>query len=97
MIDGFAQDVKLKEKEKGSHETTGPIGGMKDFPEIWKMIMGVMQEEPKTIPQIASELDLEAELITWHMMTMNKYYLLESAGNDESDEYYLYQLKNKVQ
>ena len=69
---------------------------MKDFPQIWKSIMANLSDEPKTIPQIAANLTLPAELVTWHLMTMNKYYIVEAAGIDDNDEYFLYQLKNKV-
>ncbi|MBM3404779.1 MAG: CoB--CoM heterodisulfide reductase iron-sulfur subunit A family protein [Bacteroidetes bacterium] len=97
MIDGFAQDVELKarEREEGAaHEEGGVM--MKDFPQLWRSIMDVLDEGPKTIPQIALKLSQPAELITWHMMTMNKYFIVEPAGIDENDEYYRYQLKNKA-
>jgi heterodisulfide reductase subunit A len=95
MIDGFSQQVDLKvEKGKAGQEGEGVEGGMKDFPQIWKSIMENLSDEPKTIPQIAANLTLPAELITWHLMTMNKYYIVEAAGIDDNDEYYLYQLKN---
>ncbi|MEI7980120.1 MAG: FAD-dependent oxidoreductase [Bacteroidota bacterium] len=96
MIDGFAEQVDLKVEKGTSQSNEGAEGGMKDFPQIWKSIIETLSDEPKTIPRIASNLALPAELVTWHLMTMNKYYIVEAAGIDDNDEYFLYQLKNKV-
>jgi len=97
MIDGFAEPVGLKiEKDPAGNEKQTGGGGMKDYPQIWKSIMKTLDTEPLTIPQIASNLTLPPELITWHVMTMNKYFLIEPAGIDDNDEYYRYQLKDKV-
>lgn len=95
MIDGFMEQVDLRlSKEKESGETEVSEGGMKDFPQIWRSIMEAMaDDEPRTIPQIAEKVAMPADLITWHMMTMNKYYLLEPAGIDDQDEYHFYKLK----
>jgi heterodisulfide reductase subunit A2 len=97
MIDGFAEQVDLKvEMGSAGHEKEISDGGMKDFPQLWKSIMETLSSEALTIPQIASNLSQPKELITWHVMTMNKYFILESAGIDDDDEYYRYQLKNKL-
>ncbi|MEI7500567.1 MAG: FAD-dependent oxidoreductase [Bacteroidota bacterium] len=97
MIDGFSKQVDLKvENDASGQESEVVENGMKDFPQIWKSIMKNLAEEPKTIPQIANNLTLAPELVTWHLMTMNKYYIVEPAGIDDNDEYYRYQLKNKA-
>lgn len=96
MIDGFSEQVALVvEKKTEGEENAATEGGMKDFPQIWKSIMENLAEEPKTIPQISEGIQQPPELVTWHLMTMNKYYIVESAGIDDNDEYYLYQLKNQ--
>lgn len=96
MIDGFTQEVDLKMEKRSSAGNKGAESGMKGYPQIWKSIMENLSDEPKTIPQIASSLQQPPELVTWHLMTMNKYYLVEAAGIDGNDEYFLYQLKNKL-
>jgi len=94
MIDGFMEPVSLdSHKEGAGSEVVAHEGGMKDFPKLWRSIMGAIADEPKTIPDIARELDTDPSLVTWHLMTMNKYYMIESAGIDDNDEYYLYKLK----
>jgi heterodisulfide reductase subunit A len=95
MIDGFAETVELVSVQKaGGREQETSAGGMKDFPQIWRSIMETLETEPLTIPQIAGNLAQPQELVTWHVMTMNKYYIVEPAGMDDNDEYYRYQLKN---
>ncbi|MCK9422468.1 MAG: FAD-dependent oxidoreductase [Bacteroidales bacterium] len=97
MIDVFTEKVELKEAT--GTESSGVVGkgiGMKDMPQIWRSIVGSLENSPKTIPALADELRLDPELITYHVMTMNKYFIIESAGIDDNDEYYRYQLKNKV-
>ncbi len=99
MIAGFAESVELTATE-GISGTEDPesAGGMKDFPQIWKSIMETMVDgTPTTIPAVAERLAMPVELVTWHMMTMNKYYLLEPAGIDDNDEFYYYKLKNQGQ
>ena len=95
MIDGFSQPVDLH-VEKGKSGQEGDAGGMKDFPQIWKSIMENITGEPKTIPQIAASIQQPSELVTWDLMTMNKYYLVEAAGIDDNDEYFLYKLKTQA-
>lgn len=94
MIEGFLQEVSLSSApSSGEEKPEISDKGMKDFPEIWRNIMQAMEKEPQTIPQLANTLSLTPELITWHLMTMNKYYILEPAGIDDQDEYYSYKLK----
>jgi len=67
---------------------------MKDMPQIWRQLAACLENDSKTIPALAKELDLNPELVTYHLMTMNKYSLVEADGLDDSDEYYAYKLKN---
>ncbi|MGA3012505.1 MAG: FAD-dependent oxidoreductase [Bacteroidales bacterium] len=95
MIDGFVEDLTLKEAEKS--ETEGMEEEevfMKDMPQVWRQITTSLETGSKTIPDLATELDLSRELVTYNLMTMNKYSLVEADGLDDSDEYYAYKLKN---
>ena len=93
MIDGFSQTVELLEAGSTSDAGTGEGITMKDMPQIWRRIEDSLSRGQMTIPALASELDLSKELITYHLMTMNKYSIIEAAGVD-GDEYYVYKLKN---
>ena len=97
MIDGFMQPVDLEKKEaEDAGDGAAKAQGMKEFPQIWQSIMQSVAAEPKTIPAIADDLALDTALVTWHVMTMNKYFILEPAGIDDNDEYYSYSLKNRA-
>jgi heterodisulfide reductase subunit A2 len=95
MIDGFTKKIELQEKEETEaiSEEKASVG-MKEYPEIWKKIASSIKEEAKTIPQISKELGIKNDIITYNIMTMNKYSIVDAEGIDDMDEYYLYKLKN---
>ena len=97
MIDGFMAPVILEEKiaAPGSEGATGE-GLMKEYPNIWKEILSQIDSEPLTIPQIAKQMQQENALVTYHVMTMNKYHILEAAGMDDDDAYFLYTPKIRL-
>jgi heterodisulfide reductase subunit A2 len=96
MIDGFIQTVELDAEGKADlSEDTGSAQGMNDLPQIWRRISASLESGNKTIPALSQELDLHKELITYHLMTMNKYSLVEADKMDDSDEYYYYKLKKR--
>lgn len=98
MIDGFMEEVVLKGSDAAEAERAEGSGIlMKDMPGIWRQIQASLEEESKTIPALSKELNIAPELVTYHLMTMNKYSLVEADGLDDSDEYYAYKLKNHVE
>ena len=94
MIDGFMSKADIKEKnvstEAGHEETKA---GMKEYPQVWNQIVTLLDGQKMTIPQISEQLGQEKNVITYHMMTMNKYSIVEAAGLDENETYFLYKLK----
>ncbi len=95
MIDGFMQKIDMKEMtgETESDEKEESVT-MKEYPQLWKQILQSINEKPKTIPEISKELEINNDLITYHLMTMNKYNVVEPAGLDKRETYYLYKQKN---
>jgi heterodisulfide reductase subunit A len=95
MIDGFMQtiefNVKAAEEEKAEEKE---VLTMKEFPQLWKNIFKSIEENKKTIPQIADELNVDKDIVTYHLMTMNKYSLLVADGMEAKEEYYYYTKKN---
>lgn len=80
----------LKETRKASETGKEAI---KSYTRMKKKILEILKEEPKTIPQIAKEAELNIDEITYYLMSMRKYGLLTVANIDDDDEYYFYQLK----
>jgi len=96
MIDGFMQKIEMKEKSGEAdveEEETGKVS-MKEYPQLWKDILRAINEKPMTIPEVAQELKVNNDLVTYHMMTMNKYSIVMAAGMDKKEAYYLYKQKN---
>ncbi|MEI6122580.1 MAG: CoB--CoM heterodisulfide reductase iron-sulfur subunit A family protein [Bacteroidota bacterium] len=95
MIDGFMQKMEIGEKgsaDEAVKETE--VLMMKEFPQLWKNILAAIDGNKKSIPQLVEELQLSSELITYHVMTMNKYSLVMADGMDEKEAYYYYKRKN---
>ena len=94
MIDGFMHEVEIREKEVVVEEKNeeGKVG-MKEYPQVWREILAGISDEKNTIPEIAANSRLASELVTFHLMTMNKYGVVVPAGMDAKEEYYYYKQK----
>ncbi len=95
MIDGFMDQAVIPEKSEKTEEKAEETSVlmMKEFPQLWKNILASIDGNKKTIPQIAEELNVNKEIITYHMMTMNKYSVVMADGMDEKEAYYYYKRK----
>jgi len=93
MIDGFMQKAELVAAEVKEEEEKQEVTAMKEFPQLWKDISALIAEKPKTIPELAKELVVDSELLTYHLMTMNKYSIVEATGIDDDDAYFYYKMK----
>ena len=93
MIDGFMSKAEIKEKEAEHGVQTEAKSGMKEYPEIWNKIVSALDCKSLTIPQIAEQIGVESNLVTWHLMTMNRYSVVESAGLNDDETYFKYKLK----
>ena len=95
LIDGFMQEVTLTDKETESHEEAeNQTLKMKEFPQMWKNILQSIEGGKKNIPQIAEEISVDTDIVTYHVMTMNKYNVVMADGMDEKEAYYFYKRKN---
>ncbi|MHC1705509.1 MAG: CoB--CoM heterodisulfide reductase iron-sulfur subunit A family protein [Tenuifilaceae bacterium] len=94
MIDGFTSKVEISTKESADDTDHEAIkAGMKEYPEIWNSILSVLDGKSLTIPQISAQLGLDKNQITYNLMTMNKYSVVEPAGLDDDETYFKYKLK----
>ena len=96
MIDGFMEKIEFKETENVIEKNVAEADqiSMKEYPQIWKEITSSITKDKKTIPQICEELKQDSSLVTYHLMTMNKYNIIMADGMDEDEAYYYYKLKN---
>lgn len=58
-----------------------------------KVIREALKNEAKTIPQIASEINLPVHEITYYLLSMQKFGDVVADSIDDMDEYYFYKLK----
>jgi len=68
---------------------------LKHFNKMKRSIRTALESGPKTIPDLARELDISPAEATYYLMSLRKYGLVETGEIDEMDEYYYYQLKKK--
>ncbi|MEI6764744.1 MAG: CoB--CoM heterodisulfide reductase iron-sulfur subunit A family protein [Bacteroidota bacterium] len=95
MIDGFTEKAELAvHSEKQEEVTDKNAVTMKEYPQLWKSILGVMNGGRKTIPEVAEALNMKTDSVTWQMMTMNKYSIIVADGLDSMEVYYYYKIKN---
>jgi len=94
MIDGFMQQVEIKEKDANTETAEeATTVGMKEYPQMWKSILKTMEGTKKSIPEVAAELAVDKDVVTYNMMTMNKYSVVMAAGMDAKEEYFYYKKK----
>ena len=80
----------IKQKRKVSESVKEK---MKEFNRIKKLILKTLETEEKTIPQIAQETGLESDIVTYYLMTLQKYGSVEAGDVDDMGTYYFYKLK----
>lgn len=54
-------------------------------------LIDVLKEKPKTIPEIAAELDCPPSEVTMWVMAMRRYGAIVDLPKERADDYYRYQ------
>ncbi|MCF8297742.1 MAG: hypothetical protein K9J13_09390 [Saprospiraceae bacterium] len=83
----------IKEKRTVSEKVKA---NRKEFIRIKKLIIDALKDEPKSIPQIAKETELQQDVVTYNLMTLLKYGEIETGEIDDMDEYFSYKLIQKA-
>jgi biotin operon repressor len=55
-----------------------------------KALRGAMKDGPHSVPQLAAATGIPAHEVLWHIAALKKYGLVDEAGMDDDDQYYLY-------
>jgi predicted transcriptional regulator len=79
---------RIREEHKETVERTQ--ARLRDQKAVRRQLFKVLQDGPKTVPEIAAAIDLPTHEVLWHVTAMKKYDLAAEAGM--SGEYFLYQL-----
>jgi predicted transcriptional regulator len=83
---------RLREQHAASVEATQAL--LKDLQAVRKSIRQAMQAGPKTVPELATDIQLPTQEVLWHVIAMKKYGLVTEAGLD--DGYYRYRLPEEA-
>lgn len=67
----------------------------KKFAKMRKAIKASLKESPKTIPQLVKDTNLPTDVVTYYVMSLQKFGELAVGDVDEDDEYYFYELPKK--
>jgi hypothetical protein len=67
----------------------------KKFVRMRKAIKASLKEGPKSIPQMVEEMNLPTDVVTYYVMSLNKFGDIAVGELDEDDEYYSYELPKK--
>lgn len=95
MIDGFMEKAEINTKQDSQENeiSSGKQIKLNGFPKIWREIASALDDKTLTIPQLSEQLGVDSNVLTWQLMTMNRYGVVEPAGLDEDEAYYMYKLK----
>lgn len=81
----------LREKHKTTVDRTQKL--LKEQGKIEREILKVITEESKTVPTLASELDLPTQRVLWFLTALKKYDQVQEDGMD--GEYVLYKRREE--
>jgi len=66
---------------------------LKQFTKSKKLLLNALKEGSKTVPQLATELNLPKDKVMFQLMTLLKYGFVETGEIDDMDEYFYYKIK----
>lgn len=85
---------RLYRDRTGSKPTPNLLDLRKSQLDIHSRITGAIKTSPKTIPEIAKDVGMDARSVLWYLSTYLKYNEIAVVGKNE-DGYYSYSLKEK--
>ena len=81
----------LKTKRPVPKEVTEQL---KYFTKMKKQLLTALKEGSKTVPQLATELNLPKKEVMFQLMSLLKYGFVETGEIDDMDEYFSYKIKS---
>ena len=77
---------ELREKHKETVARTQER--LKSQKKIYKEISHIIKDNPKTVPEIAEEINIPPHIVLWNLTALKKYGVVSESGM--SGDYYLY-------
>ena len=72
---------------------TGAITIPTEFVRIKEAIIAALESGPKSIPEVAKAANLPLPIVTYNLMSLQKFGQIAVDDLDENDEYYFYEVK----
>lgn len=82
---------QVKEKYPVSQKVKDSV---KEFKKISKKILESLEKGQKTIPQLVKDTGMETGMVTWYVMSMEKFGFIE-ANDVDDDDFYFYRIPQK--
>lgn len=80
----------LREKLGGVPEQAKE--NLKEFNRVKKLMLDALKDEDLTVSQMAQKIDMAADEVVYHLMSLVKYGLVKTGEIDDMDEYFSYKL-----
>jgi len=81
----------LKRLRKERSATTENVRMLvRDLNQARKRIRGGLSAAPKTVPELSAAIDMPADEVLWHLMSMRRYGLV--AEDEQDGDYFRYRL-----
>jgi len=81
----------MKERRQVSQKVKD---NLKYFVKVKKAIIKALNENKKTVPELAEELNMPKDEVLYYLMSLVKYDLVEVDSIDDMDEFFYYKIKN---
>jgi len=102
MIDAIAGEIVFKEKhkveetplEQAAEESDDWAVKVQKLGEEGKKILETLQEEPRSVPEIAEATGLPPKNVMYLLMSLRKYGYVKDTNEINEDEYYTYALNH---
>lgn len=94
MQEKYKRDLKLA-RERHGKPTEAQNHTRKEQLHLRKALLQALEVGPKTVPELASELNADARTVLWHVAALRKYN--EVADGPKQGDYIAYQRKQESQ
>ena len=90
MQDKYKRDLKIARERHGKH-TEAQANERKEGLRLRKALLQALEAGPKTVPQLAAELNANARAVLWQIAALRKYN--EVGDGSKQGDYIAYQRK----
>ena len=72
MQERYKRELKVARERRGA-PSAERAEARKELSRVRKVLLSVLEDGPKTIPELAAATGVEASLVLWHVAALRKY------------------------